>query len=176
MNMALTDNDRESQDPVVLGRISAVFGIKGWLKIFSYTDPREDILEYRDCLLMRDGTWQSATIAEGKRHSKTVIARLAGVNDREAAAAYIGADVAVPREQMPSPGEGHYYWSDLEGLKVMHRDGTELGKVAYLLATGANDVLVVKGDREILVPFIPDDVILGVDLAKGLINVDWEWD
>ncbi len=174
--MALTDNDRESQDPVILGRISAVFGVKGWVKIYSYTDPREAILEFRDCLLMRDGVWQSATIAEGKRHSKTVIARLAGVEERDAAAAYIGVDIAVPREQMPNPEDGHYYWSDLEGLKVIHRDGTELGKVAYMLATGANDVLVVKGDQEVLIPFLPEDVILNVDLAAGVISVDWEWD
>lgn len=174
--MALTDNDRESQDPVILGRISAVFGVKGWVKIYSYTDPREAILEFRDCLLMRDGVWQSATIAEGKRHSKTVIARLAGVEERDAAAAYIGVDIAVPREQMPIPEDGHYYWSDLEGLKVIHRDGTELGKVAYMLATGANDVLVVKGDQEVLIPFLPEDVILNVDLAAGVISVDWEWD
>ncbi len=174
--MALTDNDRESQDPVILGRISAVFGVKGWVKIYSYTDPREAILEFRDCLLMRDGVWQSATIAEGKRHSKTVIARLAGVEERDAAAAYIGVDIAVPREQMPNPEDGHYYWSDLVGLKVIHRDGTELGKVAYMLATGANDVLVVKGDQEVLIPFLPEDVILNVDLAAGVISVDWEWD
>lgn len=174
--MALTDNDRESQDPVILGRISAVFGVKGWVKIYSYTDPREAILEFRDCLLMRDGVWQSATIAEGKRHSKTVIARLAGVEERDAAAAYIGVDIAMPREQMPNPEDGHYYWSDLEGLKVIHRDGTELGKVAYMLATGANDVLVVKGDQEVLIPFLPEDVILNVDLAAGVISVDWEWD
>ena len=174
--MVLTNNDRESQDPVILGRISAVFGVMGWVKIFSYTDPREDILEFGDCLLMRDGVWQSATIAEGKRHSKTVIARLAGVDDRDAAAAYIGADIGVPRERMPNPGDGHYYWSDLEGLKVVHRDGTELGKVAYVMGTGANDVLVVQGDQEVLIPFITEEVILAVDLAEGLINVNWEWD
>jgi 16S rRNA processing protein RimM len=77
---------------------------------------------------------------------------------------------------MPNPGDGHYYWSDLEGLRVVHRDGTELGKVAYVMGTGANDVLVVQGDQEVLIPFITDEVILAVDLAEGLINVNWEWD
>ncbi len=174
--MTLTEQNRESKDPVILGRISGLFGVMGWLKIFSYTEPREAILDFRVCLLVQNGSSRSVTIAEGKRHSKTVIVRLEGVNDRDAAAAYIGADIAVPKEQMPPPEAGHYYWSDLEGLKVVHRDGTVLGTVAYLLATGANDVLVVRGDQEVLIPFIPGEVILAVDLGAGLISVDWAWD
>lgn len=174
--MAQIENGRESQDPVILGRISGVFGVQGWVKIFSYTEPREDILDYRDCLVYRDGEWHTLQLAAGKRHSKTVIAKLVDVDDREAAAAYIGADIAVRRENMPDPEDGHYYWSDLEGLTVVHRDGAVLGKVAHLLATGANDVLVVRGVGEILIPFIPDEVILDVDFVKGVISVDWAWD
>ena len=148
----------------------------GWVKIFSYTEPREAILEYRDWLLMRDGKWQTTTFAEGKKHGKTVIVKFANIDDRDVAAAYVGADIAVPREKMPDLGEGHYYWSDLEGLSVVHRDGTVLGNVAYLLATGANDVLVVKGDQEVLIPFILEKVILDVDLVERVIKVDWAWD
>ncbi len=147
--MAQIENGRESRDPVILGRISGFFGVMGWVKIFSYTEPREAILDYRDCLVMLDGKWRSLQIAEGKRHSKTVIAKLDGIDDRDAAADYIDADIAVPRECLPDPGDGHYYWSDLEGLSVEHRDGTVLGNVAYMLATGANDVMVVRGDREV---------------------------
>ena len=80
------------------------------------------------------------------------------------------------RERLPETGGGQYYWSDLEGLSVVHRDGTELGKVDYLLETGANDVMVVKGEEERLIPFVMDKVVLDVDLAKGEISVDWEWD
>ena len=174
--MAPTDKGREPQDPVILGRISGVFGVMGWVKIFSYTEPREAILEYRDWLLMRDGKWQTTTFAEGKKHGKTVIVKFANIDDRDVAAAYVGADIAVPREKMPDLGEGHYYWSDLEGLSVVHRDGTVLGNVAYLLATGANDVLVVKGDQEVLIPFILEKVILDVDLVERVIKVDWAWD
>ena len=85
-------------------------------------------------------------------------------------------DIAVDRDVLPEPEDGHYYWADLEGLTDVHKDGTELGKVAYLMATGANDVLVVDGPSERLIPFVPGTVILGVDLAAGVIQVDWEWD
>lgn len=169
--MALSDDK-----PVVLGRISGVFGVKGWVRIHSHTDPREAILGYRDWLIEHSGDWKAIEVAEGKRHGKTVIVRLAGVEDRDAAAEFVNALVGVQRSSLPATGEDEYYWSDLEGLQVVHRDGNVLGRVAYLLETGANDVLVVQGDREILIPFVNDDVIEDVDLAEGVISVNWEWD
>ena len=102
--------------------------------------------------------------------------RLEGVNDRDQAAELLGCDIAVAREELPEPEQGHYYFGDLEGLKVVDRHGTELGTVAYVMETGANDVLVTEGEQERLIPFIADEVILDVDLAKGVISVDWEWD
>ncbi len=84
--------------------------------------------------------------------------------------------IGVPRSTLPATADEEYYWTDLEGLQVVHRDGTLLGEVAQLLETGANDVLVVSGDREILIPYIKDDVIEDVDLAKGVIRVNWDWD
>ena len=162
--------------PVVLGRISGLFGVKGWVKIHSYTDPREAILDYSDWLVGKEDDWKPAELAEGKRHGKTVIARLAGIDDRDAATEYVDALVGVPRGKMPATAVGEYYWSDLEGLQVVHKDGRLLGKVAHLLETGANDVLVVRGDREVLIPYIKDEVIEDVDLANGVISVNWEWD
>jgi 16S rRNA processing protein RimM len=162
--------------PVILGRIVGLFGVRGWIKVYSYTEPREAVLDYRDWLLDRDGDWQRVELAEGKRHGKAVIARLEGIDDRDAAAELIGSDIGVDRDALPEPEEGHYYWADLEGLAVVHRDGTELGRVACLVATGANDVLVVDGPVERLIPFVPGTVILDVDLAAGVIHVDWEWD
>ncbi len=126
--------------------------------------------------MSRDGSWQRQAVAEGKRHGKTVIVRLESVEDRDAAAAWIGAEVAIERGDLPAAEDGAYYWADLEGLQVVHRDGTKLGQVAYLLETGANDVLVTDGERERLIPFIAGEVILDVDLEKGIIHVDWEWD
>ncbi|MBT8079836.1 MAG: ribosome maturation factor RimM [Gammaproteobacteria bacterium] len=162
--------------PIVLGRISGLYGVKGWVKVFSYTDPREALLDYRECFIGRSGRWEPTTIAEGRRHGKTVVARLEPVQDRDAAAELIGADLAVPRSGLPEPPEGEYYWADLEGLRVVHKDGRELGTVSSLLTTGAHDVLVVAGDNEILVPFVPGRTVLDVDLGEGLIQVDWEWD
>ena len=152
------------------------FGVRGWVKVFSYTEPREAVLEYRNWLLSDADDWKQAAVAEGRRHGKTVIARLEGCDDRDQAAAFAGTDIAVPRDEMPEAGEGRYYWSDLEGLRVLHEDGTDIGKVAYLIETGANDVMVVKGEQERLIPFVMDEVVLGVDLATGVITVDWEWD
>lgn len=162
--------------PVVLGRISGLFGVRGWVKVYSYTEPREAVLEYDRWLLADNGGWQEATVAEGQRHGKTIIARLDGYVDRDQAAGLVDTEIAVPRDALPTAGKDQYYWSDLEGLRVVHCDGTALGKVDYLLETGANDVMVVKGEQERLIPFVPDKVVLGVDLDKGEIEVDWEWD
>jgi 16S rRNA processing protein RimM len=159
-----------------LGRIVGLFGVKGWVKVFSYTQPREAILDYGCWQLRRAERWEPASVAEGKRHGKQVIARLADVDDPDVAATLIGCDIAIDRSDMPEAGTGSYYWADLEGLCVRHRDGTDYGRVAYVMETGANDVLVVKGERERLIPFVADTVILDVDLAAGIITVDWEWD
>ncbi len=162
--------------PVVLGRISGVFGVRGWVKIYSYTEPREAVLQYKDWLLSKKDGWQPVTVAEGKRHGKTVIARIDGIDDRDEAAGHIGRDIGVPREALPKVDDGQYYWSDLEGLLVVRMDGAELGRVAYLLETGANDVMVIEGEQELLVPFVKGEVVIDVDLDEGLIRVDWEWD
>lgn len=162
--------------PVVLGQVSGVFGVKGWVKVRSHTDPREAILDYPNWMLKRGDAWQSVVLEDGQPHGKSVIAKLENTNDRDAAAALIGVDIAVPREDLPATGMGEYYWADLEGLKVVRRDGRTLGTVTALMATGANDVLVVDGDREMLIPFVMGEVILEVDLAAGVISVEWEWD
>lgn len=161
---------------IVLGSIGAPWGVRGWVRLNSWTDPREALLGYRDIELQRDGHWQPARLLEARQQGKSLVGRLEGVDDRDAAITWRGADIGVPREALPEPGDGHWYWADLEGLSVRHRDGRELGRVAYLLATGEHDVLVVKGERETLIPFVPETYVLNVDLAAGVIDVDWEWD
>ena len=160
----------------MLGRISGLFGVKGWVKVFSYTRPREAIIDYDHWLLKKGGTWQAASIVEGKRHGRSVIAQFEGVESRDQAAELVGCDIGIARDDLPKAEDGSYYWADLEGLQVVNRDGTELGRVAYLMETGANDVLVTEGERERLIPFIAEKVILDVDFVKGVISVDWEWD
>jgi len=161
---------------VVLGRVSGLYGVKGWVRVHSYTEPRDAILAYANWTMLRGGSRLPVRLAEGKRHGKSIVARLAGVDDRDEAAAYVGDDIGVARECLPEPAVGQYYWADLEGLEVVHIDGRLLGRVAYLLATGAHDVLVVRGNQEVLIPYVWEDVIQDVDLAAGVIKVDWEWD
>ncbi len=172
----MTGSTGKSAEPLLLGRISGVFGVDGWVKLFSYTEPREAILGHRNCLLQQDGKWNKLQWCEGRRQGKTIVARLDGVADRDAAALLIGADIGIWREDLPETADSEFYWADLEGLSVVNKDGRELGRVAYMMATGANDVLVVTGDQEMLIPFVTGQYVLDVDLLKGRIVVDWEWE
>ncbi len=174
--MACDNVELKAVKPVILGRVAGLFGVKGWVKVHSYTDPRAAILDYPDWILDADGRREPIKLVEGKQHGKSVIARLAGVDDRDRAATLVGKEICVEREDLPDTGQGEYYWSDLEGLVVVNRSGRQLGKLAYMLATGAHDVMVVKGEREILIPFVRDTVAKDVDLAARMIEVDWEWD
>jgi len=176
----------KASEPVILGRISGLYGVKGWVRVFSYTEPRDALLGYPQWLLRSGGDWVEKAVAEGRRQGKSVVARLADIEDRDAAADWVGADIAVARECMPAVGAGEYYWADLEGLQVRHRGGRVLGRVAHMLATGANDVMVVQPEaqatgegrtrQEILIPFVPGMYVLRVDAKEGVIDVDWEWD
>lgn len=166
--------DRE-QRWVVLGRVSGLFGVRGWVKVFSDTAPRENILDYRSWYLKRRGEWRPYRLLEGRRQGKGIVARLEGCGDREQAAELVGADIAVRREQLPAAADGEYYWTDLQGLRVVNLGGIDFGRVDHLFETGANDVMVVKGERRRLIPFI-DGVIDGVDLEAGVIRVDWDQD
>ena len=161
---------------VVLGRVSGLFGVRGWVKIYSETDPREGIVSYSPWQLRVRNEWRDIEVESGQRHGKSVIAKLKGIDDRDAAAALIDAEIAVSRSQLPKADEGEFYWADLEGLAVRTIEGVELGTVSHLIETGANDVLVVKGERERLIPFIREQVIRTIDLDQGLLVVDWDPD
>lgn len=160
---------------VALGEIIGVHGIRGWVKVHSDTEPRERILEYPRWHLSPDGeNWREVQVLDGRRQGKSVIASLEGADDRDRALALVGARIAVPREALPETGRGEYYWADLEGLGVINRDGRELGRVRGLIRTGANDVLVLAGERERLVPFVMGRYVLSVDLDAGEVRVDWD--
>jgi len=161
---------------VGVGRITGLFGVQGWVRIYSYTEPRENILSFQPIYVDRHETWEEMRLVEGRRHGKGVIARLEHIDNRDHAAALMGSEISVRREQFPEIASGQYYWADLEGLRVITAHGVELGIVDHLLATGANDVLVVKGEQEHLVPFLPDDVVLEINPAQGWIRVEWDPD
>ncbi len=155
--------------------MSGVYGVKGWLRVFSHTQPRERILSYRPWLIQRGGSWQVVEVEAGQAHAKGVLVKLAGCDDRDAAARLIGADIAIRREQLEALAPGEYYWADLIGLRVETVAGVALGRVETLLETGANDVLVVQdGRRERLIPYVRPQFVTEIDLARGLLVVDWD--
>lgn len=161
---------------IVVGRVTAVFGIKGFVKVASFTDPAENLLDYRPWLLESDGRWQPVRVDAVQRHSKGFIARLDGCDDRDEADRFTGRDLAVPRSELPEAGPGEFYWFDLIGLEVMTPAGKRLGRVTRIQETGANDVLVVEDrEREHLIPFV-EKVVPDVDLATGRITADWDPD
>lgn len=162
----------EAARRVDVGRIGAPHGVRGWVRVISDTDPPENILRYRPWLLDE----QPTRVIEGRRHGKALIARLAGCEDRDAAAALTGQRIAVRRDQLPPPRADEFYWIDLEGLAVETLGGVGLGQVSHLLSTGANDVLVVEGERERLLPFVWDQVVKDVDFDRHRILVDWDPD
>jgi len=131
-------------------------------------------VSYSPWVLRRDGDTQSYEITDGRTQGKAIVARLAGIDDRNAAASLIGAEILVAREQFSRAEEHEFFWADLVGLRVETEDGQLLGNVDHLLETGANDVLVVEGQRRVLVPFVMNEVVKRVDIGGGLIVVDWD--
>ncbi|WP_166251601.1 ribosome maturation factor RimM [Marinobacter salicampi] len=168
-----------SQETVV-GRITAVFGIKGWLKVYSYTAPLDGILNYRNWTAVFEGKRVPVKLEEGRRHGPGIVVKLKGVDDRNTAMTYCGADIVVPTSDLPELPEGEFYWHQLEGLRVESVEGEVFGKVDHLIETGANDVFIVRAtddsidQRERLIPYLPDQVVKSVDLAAELIVVDWD--
>jgi 16S rRNA processing protein RimM len=165
---------KQDQPIIPVGRITGVYGLKGWVRVFSYTEPRENIVHYQPWYLRCDNEWQARRLAEGNGHGKGVIARLEACEDRDQAVALMNCEIGVRRDQLPATRPGEYYWNDLLGLDVVTLQNEALGKVDHLLETGANDVLVVMGDRERLIPFVLNDIVMHVDLEAGVIRVDWD--
>lgn len=158
---------------VVLGRIGAPFGVRGWVKVLPFTAQPQNLLDFPRWWIAPAGDgWRELAIAESRVHGKALVVRPDGCADRAQAQALRGMQVAVPRSELQPARDGEYYWADLIGLSVANRDGVQFGSVEEMIATGANDVLVVRGGRERLIPFIAG-VVLQVDLAGGRLVVDW---
>ncbi len=132
----------------------------------------EAILDYQPWLLGEDK--RPVKIIDGRKQGKGLAALLPGFEDREQAATLVGLQIFVRRDQLPATDKDEYYWSDLEGLEVHTLKGEILGRVDRLMETGANDVLIIRGEREHLVPFIQGQYVTRVDLEAGLIEVDWD--
>ena len=158
---------------VPLGEITGPHGVKGWVRVHSFTDPKSNLLGYRTWLLERGGEWQAVAVEAARESGRRLIAKLAAVEDRDAAAELAGTAIGVRRSSMPAPAPNEYYWADLEGLAVRNLEGHVLGKVERLLATGAHDVLVLAGDDDKMIPF-ETAIVRSVDFESGEILVDWD--
>lgn len=170
-----------SEKKVLLGRLASVYGVKGWLKVNSNTQPRENIFNYPEWQLKIGNQWQVWRVEQGRPHGKTLVVKLAGCDDRDQAQQYVGAEIAIYRNQLPETKDDEHYWSDLLGMQVVTVEGTDLGSVKEILETGSNDVLVVKKKVsgktvECLVPWLEGDVIIEINKNEKIITVDWDPD
>jgi len=162
----------EKEAWVVMGRIAAPFGVKGWVKVQPFSEDPGALMDFESWRVGRGEQQKHYSVEAVQDHGKALVAKLAGIDDRDAAYALRGQEISVAKNDLPPPEENEFYWSDLIGLKAVNREGVELGKVDSLMESGANDLLVVKGTREHLIPFVA--AFVGeVDLAGGTIEVDW---
>ncbi|BBT18504.1 ribosome maturation factor RimM [Pseudomonas sp. 1D4] len=166
---------------IVLGKIFSVHGVRGEVKVYSFTDPLDNVLDYPRWTLTRDGEVKQVEVASGRVQGKFLVVKLKGLDDRDVARTYAGFEIRVPESELPELEEDEFYWHQLEGLSVINQDGQLLGKVDHLLETGANDVMVVKpctgslDDRERLLPYT-EQCVQAIDLDAGEMRVDWDAD
>jgi 16S rRNA processing protein RimM len=159
---------------VKVGKIGSTYGVHGWLKIQSYTEFGGTLIEYKPWYIHTKDERHIIEVEDSRLHGKGILAKFTGVNTPESACHLTGKIIEVDRYHLPLLPKNEFYWSDLEGLTVINKDGEILGKVIYLIATGSNDVLVVKGKKEVAIPYLLGTVVTNIDLEKQEIQVDWE--
>ncbi len=169
-----TNETRDTDTILVIGKVVGVFGVKGWVKIESYTAFREAIFSYVPWLIFKNQQWSEVKLITNRTHGKGLIAQLDSVNDRDQALILVGCDLGIYRTQLPETAADEFYWTDLIGLNVVTLEGVVLGKISYLFETGANDVVVVQGERERYLPWLMGSVIKSVSLEKKQVEVDWD--
>jgi 16S rRNA processing protein RimM len=166
-------NTPAAEDIVIMARVGAPFGIKGWLKLQIFTQAPDSLDAYASWLLKGPAGWEEFELEDFSVNAKGVIAKLKGCDDRTGAEKLVKREIGIPREALETADEGEVFWFDLIGCEVINTAGVKLGKVETLLETGANDVLVVKlGTEETLIPYI-DEVVLKVDREDKVITVNW---
>lgn len=179
-----SDDGKLAAEKIIVGKITGVYGVKGWVKVYSYTEPRDSIVDYNPWYLKQapseSGAWREVRVEQGRTQAKTVVARLEGCDDRDEAMLLAGSVIAIAPEQLEALSENEYYWRDLIGCRVINQQDIELGVVQSLMETGANDVLVVKADdreaREHLIPWTMGQAVIAIELKQRLIRVDWDED
>jgi 16S rRNA processing protein RimM len=160
---------------VIIGKFGRLHGLKGWITVHAESDDSTAILKYKQLMIKTTKTgWQNIPIVNIRLHGKLVIIQIQDVDTPELARTYIGKKIAVLRSQLPTLKPNEYYWTDLEGLTVINEQNENLGTIHYLFRTGSNDVIVTQGDRERMIPFISQTVILGIDFKNQVMHVNWE--
>ena len=171
MSSAPQENDKK----LLVGKINGFFGLQGWVKVFSYTSPRSNILNYSPWSIKFEDIFQEIDVIKGREQSKTIVAHIKGIDNREDSQKFIGKDVYIDKDQLPELKEGKYYWHELIGFKVINNNQENLGVVDYFVETGANDVLVVRGKKEHWIPYI-EPFLISIDAQNKEILVDWDKD
>ncbi|NKQ38967.1 MAG: ribosome maturation factor RimM [Methanosarcinales archaeon] len=166
-----------SDEKILVGKINGIYGVKGWVKVFSHTDPRQNILSYSPWLLKIKGEWQSFNVIKSQvlQGGKLVVAHLDGLNDREIARTFMGTDISIYASQLEDTDE--FYWRDLIDCTVKNQDDVQLGKVIEIVETGVHDVLRVAPDdseSSTLIPFVFENFIINIDIESKQIIVNWD--
>ena len=163
-------------DWVIVGRFGRPHGIKGFITVVSFTDPRDNIMQYKDWHIQLHDHWQPLDLLHLEMNNKFILTQVAGYQEREDVARLTNKDIAIKRDQLPVLEQGDYYWHELIGMRVQNIEGASLGTVTEIMSTGANDVLVVVGEKRQLVPYLPGRSVITVDNSQRVITVDWDLD
>jgi len=175
LSNSLSHPSEQNDEKLLVGRINGFFGVRGWVKIFSHTEPRKNILNYQPWWYIDKGQWKVIEITNGREQSKTIVAHVKAIDNREQAQSLLGLELYINKSQLPELDNDELYWHELAGMRVVNLDNVELGIVDNMVATLANDVLVVKGKKEHWVPYI-EPFLVSLNREERLIVVDWDED
>lgn len=166
----------KQEDWVIVGRFGRPHGVKGLVSVYSFTDPRDNILSYSDWHVFLNKCWQPIKVLSAHIHTKTIVAQIEGYSERETAALLTNVEIAIHKDQLASLKTGEYYWHQLVGMSVINQQGQLFGKVIEVMPTGSNDVLVVQGEKRHLIPYLPGQYIIQIDDQTQTITADWDMD
>lgn len=159
---------------ITIGQLGKTYGIQGWLKVNSFTDPIDNLLDYSPLYYKQGEQWVTLPITDMRLHANSIVAHIEGYDTPESARLLTGTELAIHRSQLPKLAKDEYFWCDLIGMQVLTSNGVDLGKVDSLLRTGSNDILVVKGAKEHLIPLVRDHYVMKIDPTLQQIIVDWD--
>jgi len=168
--------DLAETDWVVVGRFCRPHGIKGFIRVLSFTEPRDNLLNFTPWYIKQRQGWQPIERFNDEITHKHILTQVKGYVQREDVAALTNCEIAVPRDLLPTLDADEHYWHELMGMQVVHVNSEVLGEVSEIMMTGSNDVLVVEGTERYLIPFLVDEVIKSVDKTTRVITVDWDLD